>query len=132
MVLGKPCVGADDGLETYNSQGLHLIENGNVKMTTIIGVLAAKAGREAERLVAPNARGVYNRFLQRPSAQQDLLVNLRRSPFEPRETCRNFPKQLNKGRRAAGRLGSQGYPHDLVRLGCDSRFLYLGRHNEAR
>lgn len=65
MVLGKPCLGADDGLETYNSQGLYqglyLIENGNAtKMATIIGVLEAKAGREAERLVAPNARGVYD------------------------------------------------------------------------
>jgi len=60
MDLGKPCLGADDGSETYDSQGLHLIENGNAKMTTIIGVLEAKAGRRAERLVTPNARGVYN------------------------------------------------------------------------
>ena len=47
-------------METYDCQGLHLVENGDANMATIIGVLKAKAGREAERLVAPNARGVYN------------------------------------------------------------------------
>jgi hypothetical protein len=49
MVLGKPCLGAADSLETYHIQGLHLIENGNAKVATVIGVSEAKAGREAER-----------------------------------------------------------------------------------
>lgn len=89
MVLGKSCLGAADGLETYNSQGLHLIENSSANMVTVIEVLEAKARHEAERLAAPNARGFYNGFLlQRSSAQQGLVVHLRRRPFELRQKCR--------------------------------------------
>jgi len=90
MALGKPCIGVGDGLETYNSQGpvhqvLHLIENGNAKMTTIIGVFEVKAGSEAERLVVPNGTSLQLIFLHRSTAQhhEDSMMQ-QEEKFTPR------------------------------------------------
>ena len=102
MLLGKRRRGADDALdneypEVNNDHGPCPGKKSKREMVPTIGVLEAgrpttrtrhkpaartpesngnksmAVGRGAERLATPNARGVYHRFLQGPSVQQESL-----------------------------------------------------------
>ncbi len=63
MVVGKRCLGVDDGLEAINSQGLHLPEKSN-------RVLDAHG---AERLTAPSQKELTINFCMDRVLPQGLM-----------------------------------------------------------